>query len=223
MRTNHNPIIFIDGVDGTGKTTLIAQLKERFEHDGYIVHQYRLPENSDRVPYRDIVKSGPREATTTEEAIFFDMEDALINMASFINVYRAMSEAVELNPNCVILCDRSLETINCYQHFFKSNPRFNYGLNQLRDELYRDMNAAVTFLLEPDDAFIRKNLKSERVGVEDDVIDRIILNKTTEMKSRYRKHSRASKIIVLTDPDRYVTDVSDYLAQLGYFSGTSVQ
>lgn len=210
------PILFVDGVDGTGKTTLVGQIRDALAQkcpDRPIL-LLRLPEDTGRTNYRTIVKSGPRTPDSDDEAAAFHMEDALLNLACFVNVFSKARGFLKDHPTGIVLFDRSPESIECYQADYKKNARYRYGLNLLREELYGDIGPSWIFVLKPSAEFIVNNLTKNRIG-ENDVIDDIIVKDAANKRDLYRSIGRTARILPLTNPQTYLSDVLAILSHHG--------
>lgn len=210
------PILFVDGVDGTGKTTLVQQLKEeltkRFPDRPILV--VRLPEDTGRAQYRTIVKSGPRIPTSGRQAAALHMEDALINMACFVKVLDDAKSFQDEHPNGIVIFDRSPESVECYQVDYRKNAHYRYGFNLLRDELYNDVGPSWVFVLKPPADFIVKNLSTTR-GDGSDVLDDMIKSDAAGRRDLYRNTARTTRIMSLTNPQTYLSDVLAVLEHQG--------
>lgn len=204
--------VFVDGIDGTGKTTLLAAITTKIASldPERPVLQLRLPEDVGRAEYRTIIKKGPRTPVDTAQAAAYAMEDALLNVACFVRVMDDARRFLADNPTGIVLCDRSLESINCYQNDLFKNPAYSSAMGLLRDELFRAMTLSWTFVLKPPEEFIVSNLTSGRAG-DDDAIDDIIVKKATEYRDLYRDSGRYTRIMTLRNPNSYLDDVINVL------------
>lgn len=207
-------LIFIDGPDGSGKTTLIESLN-RILTEHYpqsTVVTFRLPEDTDRVPYRSIIKKGPRAPKHPTDEMYFDLEDAFINVGCFIDMLRKARDVLENDPTAIILCDRSLESIDCYQHNLYKSPDFAMLIDRVRKSLLNMCPNHVTFILKPPVSFIENNLIHSRDGT--DALDEKILRRVQDYMDRYRDSDIGNKRYVLHDPKSYIPTIFSVMGSL---------
>lgn len=204
-------VLFVDGCDGSGKTTLLNELEQRLteRYPERTVVSFRLPEDTDRCTYRSIIKKGPRKTDDVAEHLFFDLEDAFLNIACFTDFMRQSYKVFLEDRNAIVLCDRSLESIDCHQREVYNSAHYGDLIDHVRKQLLTILPNTKTFILQPPVEFVKNNLLASRDGLDD--LDNLILEKTQTYMGRYRSADASVGRYVLRDPAHYVQEVFSIL------------
>lgn len=124
-------VIFIDGFDYVGKSTLIEELKEYLRSQGNTVKVLKFPT-------QDLIDSETKEQMIkgATKLSYSDITIAAFRQDIWVHIERTLDE----NEHDYILCDRGLTTSIVYQ-FFMQNPEVEfydllgrYAMNQLEGE-----------------------------------------------------------------------------------------
>jgi len=119
----------LEGLDGTGKTTVLPIVAQRLRQAGLSVQvKPEFPEGDLDNEFREALQHG----------LFLSEHLSIAPQASFF--YLLYAEALSLarcdfQEHDVVLADRSIYTHSMYQAYFSSNPRGNFDAHSVKNIL----------------------------------------------------------------------------------------
>jgi dTMP kinase len=126
-------LITFEGIDGSGKSTQLARLKEKLEQAGYIVHVYREPGGTD-------VSENIRSLLLNPD-ISMDPVTELLLFSAARSQLIAEKVKPDLDKGHVVLLDRFYDSTIAYQ---------GYGRKSLSISEIHQLNKVAAHGLEPD-------------------------------------------------------------------------
>ena len=141
--------VALEGIDGTGKTTLVSMLTKELEKGGYRVFATREPTERFHVP-EDIVKS--RDAVSGLSLFFRFTEDRFVHQ-------REISEHLEKGE--IVLCDRYILSSMAYQgvlleKYFQSRTKTIEWMSTVSDAI--KIRPDITFYIDVDPEISMKRI-----------------------------------------------------------------
>lgn len=110
-RTNRNPFIIIEALDGAGKTTQTSRLQTKLKKAGYQVHQFHFPQQdkaTGRLIYQKFLNAHNRLK-------FSRREQALLYLQDFFSKLEDMRQAATRPGRHILISDRYYTSTLAYQ------------------------------------------------------------------------------------------------------------
>jgi len=126
---NGSTFAALEGLDGTGKTTVLPMIAECLRHAGLSVQvKPEFPEGELDTEFREGLLRG----------LFLSEHLSIAPQASFYYLLYAETLSLarcDFEAHDVVLADRSIYTLSMYQAYFSSNPRSNFDAHRVKDIL----------------------------------------------------------------------------------------
>lgn len=186
--------ITFEGIDGTGKSTLVYKVRDTLFSLGYKVIVSRAPGGTQIGSILRNIVLNPNYNTHPEVR-------ALLFLADQIQL---CDELLHLSKTNIILCDRFKDSTYIYQ-IITSNLSLDFK-NQIRTHLERIPDPDLTFILDLDVAIAKTRLKTQEFRVKD----------TYEREAKWEERRIAHLNLPITFPNRnyLMLDASKSLEEL---------